>query len=248
MYPTLQRKIQEMPVFPIDCCALIDYAQQLEGLKGYRSKAELAQNWKEESHFMWISHIKHWTVTPLTSNVDKKLWGLSAVALKKGDCRKSKGSWFLILCYNCDKKEHIHLNCPHPLKDDAHQIQAVKASDVSPASEHSKNLKGFQQSEVLKGCHSNYKEWLFQLWSWLQKETENVRFLLTAVWILILFIKVWWRSEESTLLRSCRGILPPSMKRNYLIMVYMISRCMHMIMMGEWTSTAGSSTLSRYQG
>ena len=44
MHPALQRKIQEMPVPPVDHHVLIDYVQQLEGLKEYRLKTELIQN------------------------------------------------------------------------------------------------------------------------------------------------------------------------------------------------------------
>ena len=40
MCSALQRKIQEMSVFLVDCCALIDYVQQLEGLKEYELKTE----------------------------------------------------------------------------------------------------------------------------------------------------------------------------------------------------------------
>ena len=165
MHLTLQRKIQKMPVPPVDHHALIDYAQQLEGLKGYRLKTEPAQSQKKESHFIQTPHTKHWTVTPPTSNVNKKPQGPPTAALKKGNRRKSKGSQSLILCYNCGKEGHIHLNCPHPLKNNAHQIQAIKALNASPAPEYPKNLKGPQWSEASKGCHLSHKEWLFQLWS-----------------------------------------------------------------------------------
>ena len=180
--------------------------------------------------------------------MNKKSQGPPAAALKKGDHRKLKGSQSSVLCYNCGKEGHIHFNCPHLLKNNAYQIQIVKVPDINPASEYSKNLKRPQQSEASKGCHLSHKEWLFQLWSWFQKKAKSARLLLTAIQILILFIKVWWRSEESILLRSCRGTLLLSMKRNYLIMIYMISKCIHIIMIGEWMFTVGSSTLSRYQG
>ena len=44
MYSALQRKIWEMSVFPVNYYALIDYAQQLKGLKKYRLKTKSAQN------------------------------------------------------------------------------------------------------------------------------------------------------------------------------------------------------------
>ena len=44
MCPALQRKIQEMPVSSINYHVLIDYVQQLEGLKEYRLKTEPAQS------------------------------------------------------------------------------------------------------------------------------------------------------------------------------------------------------------
>ena len=130
-----------MLVFFVNCCFLIDYVQWLKGLKEYKLKTEPAQNWREKSHFMWISYIKCWTVTPLIFNVNKKLWGPPAAALKKNDCRKLKKSQFLILCYNCDKKEQIYFNYSHLLKNNAHQIQIVKMLNTSSASEHLKNLK-----------------------------------------------------------------------------------------------------------
>ena len=144
MRPALQRKIQEMPVPPIDHCVLIDYAQQLEGLEGYRSKAEPAQSQKKESHSTQAPHTKHQTIIPPTSNVDKKPRGPPTAAPKKGDHGKSKGSQSSVLCYNCGKEGHIHPNCPHLLKDNAHQVQAIKAPDTSPAPKHSKNSKGPQ--------------------------------------------------------------------------------------------------------
>ena len=202
MHPALQRKIWKMSVFLIDYCTLIDYVQQLEGLKEYELKTKPVQSWKKESHFMWAPHIKCWTITPLTFNVNKKPQGPPAAASKKSDCEKSKGSWFLILCYNCGEKGHIYSNYSHSSKDDVYQVQAVKMLNTSPALKHSKNLKGPQQSGVLKGCHSNHKEWLFQLWLWLQKKAENVKLLLTVIWISILFVKIWWKSEESILIES----------------------------------------------
>ena len=157
MRPALQRKIREMPVPPVDRRALIDYAQRLEGLEGYGSKAEPARSRKEESHSTRTSHNKRRTVTPPTSNVDKKPRGPPA-APKKGDRGKSKGSRSSVLCYNCGEEGHIRPNCPHPPKDDAHQVQAVKAPDASPAPEHPKNLKGPRRSGASKGRHPSHKE------------------------------------------------------------------------------------------
>ena len=197
---------------------------------------------------MQASHTKHQTITPPTSNVNKKLWGPPAAALKKGNHRKLKGSQLSVLCYNCGKEGHIHSNYSHLLKNNAHWVQAIKAPDTSPAPKHSKNLKGPWQSGVLKGCHPNHKEWLFQLWLWLQEEAKNARLSLIVVWISILSVKVWWRSGESTLIGSWRGTLLPSMRRNYLIMIYTISKCMCMIMTDKWAPTAGPFTPLRYQG
>ena len=44
IHPTLQKKIQEMPVPPVNHHVLINYVQWLEGLKEYKSKIEPAQN------------------------------------------------------------------------------------------------------------------------------------------------------------------------------------------------------------
>ena len=140
---------------------------------------------------MWAPHTKHWTVTSFTSNVNKKPWGPSAAVSKKDNHRKLKRSQSLILCYNCGKKEYIYLNCSHLLKNNAYWVQVIKTLNISSAFKHLKNLKRSQWFEVLKDCHSNYKGWLFQLWSWFQKKTENAKFLLTVIWISILSVKVW---------------------------------------------------------
>ena len=179
--------------------------------------------------------------------MDKKSQSPFTVALKKGDCGKLKGSQSLILCYNCGKKGHIYLNYPHLLKNDAHWVQAVKVPDTNSALKHSKNLKRLWWSEVSKGCHPNHKEWLFQLWLWFQKKAENARPSLIMIWISILSVKIWWRSEESILIKSWRGTLLPSMGRNYLIITYIISKCMHIIMTDKWTFTADFFMLLRYQ-
>ena len=92
IYPALQRKIQEMPVPPIDHCVLIDYAQQLKGLKKYKLKTEPAQSWKKKSHSTQAPHTKYQIIIPSTFNVNKKLQGPSAAALKKDDHRKLKRS------------------------------------------------------------------------------------------------------------------------------------------------------------
>ena len=44
MHSALQRKIQEMPEPSVNYHVLIDYVQQLKGLKGYRLKTEPVQN------------------------------------------------------------------------------------------------------------------------------------------------------------------------------------------------------------
>ena len=139
---------------------------------------------------MWVSHTKHQIITSSTFNVNKKPQGSSAATLKKSNCEKLKKFQSLILCYNCGKKEHIYFNCPHPSKNNAHQIQTVKTSDISSALKYLKNLKGFQQSEVSKDCHLNHKKWLFQLWSWFQKEVKNAELLLIMIQISILSIKI----------------------------------------------------------
>ena len=195
---------------------------------------------------MWVLHIKHQIITPLTSNVNKKLQRPLTAALKKSDCRKSKRFWFSVLCYNYSKKEHIHFNCSHLSKNNAHWIQAVKAPDINSALKHLKNLKEPQWSEVLKSHHLNHKKWLFQLWLWFQKKVKNARSLLTMTQISILFIKVWWKSEESTLIGSWKGTFLSSMRRNYLIMIYTILRCMHITVINEWMSTADLFMLLRY--
>ena len=122
MHSALQKKIWEISVFFVNHYVLIDYAQWLERLKGYKSKTELVWSWKEKSHFTQTFYIKCWITTPRTSNVNKKLWGPSEAALKKGNHKKSKKSQFSVLCYNCGKKGHIYFNCSHLLKDDAYWI------------------------------------------------------------------------------------------------------------------------------
>ena len=75
--------------------------------------------------------------------MNKKSQKLLTAALKKGDHRKLKRSQFSVLCYNYGEERYIHFNYSHLLKNNAHQIQIIKALNASPASEHLKNLKRF---------------------------------------------------------------------------------------------------------
>ena len=50
--------------------------------------------------------------------MNKKSQKSFTAALKKNNYRKLKKSQFLVLCYNCGEKKHIHFNYSHLLKND----------------------------------------------------------------------------------------------------------------------------------